>query len=274
MTTAAAVTVPPRTPVAGNLTMGGVLRSEWTKLRSVRSTWWLLSITVILTVGLGVLVTAVNAGSRGASTVPSVVARDAEWGTVLGQLTMIVLGILVFTGEYGSGMIRASVAAVPRRLMLLWGKLGVFSVVTIALTLASSVAAFVFGELLWQAHQGRPHIWFGDPQVTRIVLGSALVLTVTAIFALAIGAIIRNTAASLSMAVGILFILPLLMEIALPQSDQGFLRFLPSNAGGALWGAVLFSPTSLSPWAGFALLCGYTAALVAVAAWRMHRGDA
>jgi hypothetical protein len=177
---------------------------------------------------------------------------------------------MVFTGEYHSGMIRASLSVVPRRLLLLWGKLGAFGAVVLALSLASSVAAFVLGRLV---HHGRAHAWFGDPQVTRIVIGAGLVLAVTGIFGLALGAIIRNTAAGLSTIAAIFFVLPLLLRLALPSSDQGFLRLMPSNAGGALWNAAL-SPTSLSPWTGFALLCGYTAVLVVVAAWRLRRGDA
>jgi ABC-2 type transport system permease protein len=271
MPAAATPTARPRKPAAGNLTIGGVLRSEWTKLRSVRSTWWLASVTVVLTVGVAVFVSP-STSNKPASAVPYTFARSTEYGSLLGQLALLVLGVLVFTGEYGTGMIRASVSVVPRRLLLLWGKLGAFGAVALALSLASSVAAFVFGELLRQA-RGRTPIWFGDPQVTRIVVGSGLVLAVTGIFGLALGAIIRNTAACVSAIAAIFFVLPLLLRLALPQSDQGLLRFLPSNAGGALWDAAL-SPASLSPWTGFALLCGYTAALVAVAAWRLRRGDA
>jgi len=273
MPAAAAATARPRNPVAGNLTMTGVLRSEWTKLRSVRSTWWLLSVTFIIMVGVAVLLSPAAVSGKPASTVPYTFARSTEYGSVLSQLTLLVLGVLVFSGEYQSGMIRASLSVVPRRLLLLWGKLGAFGGVALVLSLASSVAAFVLGELLWHARHGRTHVWFGDPQVTRIVVGAGLVLAVTGIFGLAIGAIIRNTAAGLSTVVGIFYVLPLLSRLALPQSDQGFLRFMPSNAGGALWDAAL-SPTSLSPWTGFALLCGYTAALVAVAAWRLRHGDA
>jgi ABC-type transport system involved in multi-copper enzyme maturation permease subunit len=268
MPAAAVAATRSREPVAGNLTMTGVLRSEWTKLRSVRSTWWLLSVTVILTVGIAVFVSP--GATSGKSATPAAFARSTEYGSVLSQLALLVLGVMVFTGEYHSGMIRASLSVVPRRLLLLWGKLGAFGGVVLALSLASSVAAFVLGRLV---HHGRAHAWFGDPQVTRIVVGAGLVLAVTGIFGLALGAIIRNTAAGLSTIAAVFFVLPLLLRLALPSSDQGFLRFMPSNAGGALWNAAL-SPTSLSPWTGFALLCGYTAALVAVAAWRLRRGDA
>jgi ABC-2 type transport system permease protein len=261
----------PREPLAGNLTVTGVLRSEWTKFRSLRSTWWLLSTTVILTVGVAAFLSP--GGTAGKPASPATFARDTEYGSLLGQLALLVLGVLVFTGEYHSGMIRASLSVVPRRLLLLWGKLGAFGAIVLALSLASSVAAFVLGGLAHQSHGGGAHAWFGDPQVTRIVIGAGLVLAVTGIFGLALGAIIRNTAGGLSVIAAVFFVLPLLLRLALPASDQGFLRFMPSNAGGALWNAAL-SPTSLSPWTGFAVLCGYTAVLVAVAAWRLRRGDA
>jgi ABC-2 type transport system permease protein len=272
VTTGAAASARPRKPVAGDLTLTRVLRSEWTKLRSVRSTWWLASVTVLTTVGLGVGLSAVAAGDKQASSIPFTFAQRAEFGTEFGQLTLAVLGVLAFTGEYGTGMIRASASVVPRRLMLLWGKAGVFSAVALALSLASSVASFVIGELLWQAH-GHPRIWFGDPQVFRIAVGAGLDLAVTAVCGLALGAIVRNTAGSISTFVGIFFVLPILLS-ALPADDAGLARFLPFNAGGALWGEALSAVPLLSPWTGFALLGGYAAAFIAVAAWRLRRGDA
>src|SRR5579863_3839617 len=197
----AAAAAPPREPVAGKLTMTGVFRSEWTKLRSVRSTWWLLSVTVILAVGVAVFVSPGGASGKPAS--PAAFARSTEYGSVLSQLALLVLGVMVFTAEYHSGMIRASLSVVPRRLLLLWGKLGAFGAAVLALSLASSVAAFVSGELIWRARHGGTHVWFGDPQVTRIVVGAGLVLAVTGVCGLAIGAIIRNTAAGLSTVVGV-----------------------------------------------------------------------
>jgi ABC-2 type transport system permease protein len=271
--TRATVATPP-SPVAGNLTMGRVLRSEWTKFRSVRSTWWLLSMTVILTVGLGVILVVLEIhGGAPKQEPPYQVAQQTEFGVLVTQLVLGVLGVLMFTGEYGSGMIRISVSVVPRRLMLLWAKLSVFSVVVLPLTLASSVAAFVLGELVWQSHPGLEPVGFGDPQVTRTVIGSGLVVAVTAICGFGIGAIIRSTAGSIGTLVGIFFVLPLLASAALPHNAAGLARFLPSNAGDAVWGGAI-GPRSMTPGTGFALLCGYAVALVAVAAWRLRRGDA
>jgi ABC-type transport system involved in multi-copper enzyme maturation permease subunit len=254
--------------------MRGVLRSEWTKFRSLRSTWWLLSMTVILMLGLGVVLVALEVnGGAPKQEPPYQVAQQIEFGALITQLLLGVLGILMFTGEYGSGMIRISMSVVPRRLMLLWAKLSVFSVVVLPLTLVSGVAAFILGELAWQSHRGLKPVGFGDPQVTRIVIGSALVVAVTAVCGFGIGAIVRSTAGSIGTLVGIFFVLPVLASVALPRGVAGLARFLPSNAGDALWGGTI-GPRSMAPWPGFALLCGYAVALVAVAAWRLRRGDA
>ena len=271
--TTATVTKPP-SPVAGNLTLGRVLRSEWTKFRSVRSTWWLLFGSVLLVVGLGIGVVVLEIGGGAPKQEPPYqVAQQIEFGALLAQLVLAVLGVLMFTSEYGSGMIRISISVVPRRLMLLWAKLSVFSVAVLPLTLGSALVAFGLGDLVWHAHPGLRSVGFGDPQVTRIVVGSGLVVAVTAICGFGIGAIIRSTAGSIATLVGIFFVLPILASLALPRSAAGLARFLPSNAGNALWGGAI-GPRSMAPWPGFALLCGYAVVLVAVAAWRLRRGDA
>jgi len=261
----------PRKPVAGNVTMIRVLRSEWTKVRSVRSTWWMIAITVALTVCVGVVLSAVAAGRPHPSLDPETFAARAEIGNLLGQLTIGVLAVLLMTSEYESGMIRASLAVVPRRLPVLWGKLGVLTAFAFPVTLASSVAAFALGQVVWRAH-GLKGIWFGDPDITRIVVGSALTLVVTAIFGLGVGALVRSAAGGITVVVGVFFVVPILAS-ELPQNVADLTRFLPSNAGNALWGAAN-SPVSMAPWTGFGLLCGYAAALVAAAAWRLSRSDA
>jgi ABC-2 type transport system permease protein len=271
--TTASVTQPPR-PVAGDLTMSGVLRSEWTKFRSLRSTWWLVIGTVILTVGVGfvVIVLEISTGAPKEQP-PYQVAQQTETAAVITQLVLGVLGILMFTGEYGSGMIRISMSVVPRRVMLLWAKLSVLSVIVLPLTLGSALLAFLAGNLAWQSHRGLVPVGFGDPQVTRIVFGSGLVVAVTALCGFGIGAIIRSTAGSIGTLVGIFFVVPIVAQVALPRNVAGLARFLPSNAGDAMWGGAI-GPRSLSSWSGFALLCGYAVVLISVGAWRLRRGDA
>jgi ABC-2 type transport system permease protein len=266
----AAPATPSMQPLAGPVTQARVIRSEWTKLRSLRSTWWSIGAAVLVTVGLGVLVSAIAASAANPSALSADVAGRSEIGNLLSSLVIAVLAVLLISSEYGTGMIRSSMTAVPRRLPVLWGKLTVFVAALLPVSLVASVVAFVLGQLVWRA-KGRNHVWFGDPEVTRIVLGSALSLVLLGICALAIGTLVRNTAGGISVVVGLFFVLPTLLQ-AMPTRIADLGRFLPSNAGGALWHEALSSDT-LAPWNGFALLCGYAAVLVAVAAWRLRRGD-
>jgi ABC-type transport system involved in multi-copper enzyme maturation permease subunit len=198
------------------------------------------------------------------------VAARSETGAIFALLALGVLAVLLISGEYGTGMIRASMAAVPRRLPVLWGKIAVYVGVVLPLTAATSFAAFLLGQVVWRA-KGKPAVGLGDPDVLRIVTGTALYLTVAGICALAIGALVRNTAAGITTVVGLFFVLPTVLQ-ALPQRFADAGKFLPSNAGGALCNQSL-PAHPLAPWTGFALLCGYAAIAVAAAAWRLRRTD-
>lgn len=256
--------------VAGPATQARVVRSEWTKFRSLRSSWWTVAVAVLLTVGLGVLLTFAAATETGSSEVPRNVAARSEIGAIFAQLTLGVLAILLICGEYGTGMIRASMAVVPRRLPVLWGKIAVYVGVVLPLTMVTSFAAFLLGQVAWRA-KGRPAVSLGDPDVLRIITGAALYLTVAGILALAIGAIIRNTAASITVLATLFFVLPTVLQ-AMPAGVAEAGRFLPSNAGGALGGIAIVNQP-LAPWPGFALLCGYTAVAVVVAVRRLRQTD-
>jgi len=262
--------VPAITPVAGPVTMVRVVRSEWTKFRSLRSTWWSIAITILLAIGVGVLASAEAAGNRAASVVPATVAGRSQLGGLVSMLAVGVLAVLFISAEYGTGMIRSSMIAVPRRLPVLWAKIGVFVAVVLPVTLLSSLAAFALGQVFWRAH-GRPAVALTDPGVARIVLGAALCIMLTGLIALAIGTLVRNTAAGITTTVGLYFVLPILAG-NMPQRIAELSRFLPSNASGAVWNASL-SPVSMTPTNGFILLCGYTVVLCAAAAWRLRRGD-
>jgi len=258
------------TPVAGPVTLRRVTRSEWTKFRSLRSTWWSIAITVVAAIGVGVLVSATAAGDHAASTVPVTVAGRSQLGGLISQLTVGALAVLFISGEYGTGMIRSSMIAVPRRLPVLWAKMGVFVAVVLPVTLVSSLAAYGLGQVAWRAH-GRPAVALTDPGVARVVFGAALCILLTGLCALAIGALVRNTAGGITTMVGLYFVLPIVAGM-MPQRIAELSRFLPSNASGAVWNASL-SPVSMTPTDGIILLCGYTVVPCAAAAWRLRRGD-
>jgi hypothetical protein len=195
----------------------------------------------------------------------------ATAGVNVSQLAIGVLGVLVITGEYSTGMIRATMCAVPKRLPALWAKLAVFAAATFALMLPAVLAAFFASQAILSRHDIL-QTSFSDPGVARTVIGGALYLTVFGIFTLALGAIIRNTAGGIATWVGLMFVLPPLM-FALPSSwNHAISPYLPDSAGRAVF-QLTHGSDSLGPWTGFALFCGYTAAAVAIAAVLLVRRD-
>ena len=193
-------------------------------------------------------------------------------GLLFAQLVLGVVGVLAFSGEYGTGMIRATLAVVPSRLPVLWAKLIVLAGLVLPVTLLSAFADF-FAATALNSARGGSAISLTDPGVLRIMVGSSLYLTVVVIIALALGALLRKTAAGLSMFAAVFFVVPIIVN-ALPHKLTGFAPYLPSNAGGALWGDPLSTAHALSPWTGFAVLCGYAVVLLGLAAWRLRRRDA
>ena len=192
-------------------------------------------------------------------------------GVNVSQLAIGVLGVLAITAEYSTGMIRATMTAVPKRLPVLWAKTGVFAVVTFALMLPAVLVAFFASQSILGRHDIL-QIGFSAPGVARTVIGGALYLMMIGIFALAIGAIVRNTAGGIATFVGIMFVIPPLMDVLPTSWNNAISPYLPSEAGRQIF-QLTHDSSSLSPWLGFALYCGYTAALLAIAAFLLARRD-
>ncbi len=266
MSTAAAPTPIPRLPHTGRVTQWRVFRSEWTKLRSVRSTRWSLLAAVAFTIGIAALACAV-VSHHWAHLSPQD-RRDFHplepnlAGVQLAQLALGVLGVLVITAEYSTGMIRASMTAVPRRLPVLWGKAVVYGLVTLALTVPSVLIAFVIGESIFSGRH--INVGFTDPHVARAVIGAALYLTVVGLFGLGLGAIVRNTAGGIATFAGLMFVLPPLMNVLPTSWNNAASPYLPLQAGEAIMSTT--PGNHLAPWTGLGLLCGYTAVAFALAA--------
>ena len=259
----------------GRYGLGGVLAAEWTKLRTVRSTLWTLGVTVVLGIGLGAVATATTAARwRTMSFVEHLTfdpARVSLTGILLAQLAVGILGVLVVSAEYGTGTIRATFAAVPRRPLVLVAKAAVFGTVALVVGEVVSFAAFLLGQALLTAPA--PHTTLGAPGVTRAVVGAGLYLTVLGLLALGLAAIIRHTAGAISAFVGILLILPLIVA-ALPSSIGGPIgRYLPANIGVVLL-SVRPQDGSFPAWGGLGILCGYAAAALVVGGVVLTRRDA
>jgi ABC-2 type transport system permease protein len=169
-------------------------------------------------------------------------------------------------------MIRSSLTAVPRRLPVLWGKLAVFAGSIFSVSLVASFLSFFLGQALLNSHHLGVPVTAHD--ALRSVIGAALYLTVAGLIGVALGALLRHTAAGITIFAAVFFVIPLLATL-LPASISNHLApYLPPNAGGAIWGGAALVPNALSPWTGFALLCGYAAVLIGAGAWRLRRSDA
>jgi ABC-2 type transport system permease protein len=254
------------------LTQARVAYAEWIKLRSLRSTWWTLSIFVVTTIGIGALLSSIAAAhvTAGKHLGTSQVTLSL-YGAYLAPLTIGVLGGLAATGEYMTGMIRASLTAVPRRLPVLWAKLGVFAVVGLIASEIAVLTSFEIGmAILGHAGAG---ISLGQPGVLRTVAGTGLYLMLTGLFGLAIGAVVRNTAVAISALAGIMLVLPIVTNLLPATWTSHFAQYLPSNAGQAI---LFVRPETgfLAPWTGLALFAGFVAAVVAIAAALLERRDA
>ncbi|WP_225846545.1 ABC transporter permease [Streptomyces sp. HPF1205] len=268
---------PVTTPTAGRgeVTQARVVHSEWIKMRTLRSTFFTMLAALAALIGLGALFSAFTA-SHWATMNPHEradfdPALTSLRGYFLAQLAVGVLGVLTVTGEYGTGMIRATLAAVPRRLPVLWAKAGLYTAVVWVVTTAGALVAFLLGQSLLSSHHLGTSL--SAPGVPRVVFGTALYLAVVGLLGVAIGALIRNTAGGIAALFGLLLVVPVLFE-ALPSSWANHVnQWLPSNAGQSLVSLHRQAHT-LSPWTGFTVFLLYALAGLAAAAFLLRRRDA
>ncbi|HEY8301076.1 MAG TPA: ABC transporter permease [Jatrophihabitans sp.] len=259
------------------VTQRGVLRSEWIKLRSLRSTWFSLAAAVLLVDALGTLFSALHAHRMTDNGGPNVqVMFDATEvslrGVFLAQLAIGVLGVLVITGEYGTGMIRSSLAAVPHRRPVLIAKAAVFAVVTFVVALPMTLIGFELGQLAQRSTHVQADL--GTPGALRAIVGAAVYLTLIGVLAVGIGFIVRNTAGALATLFGIVLVAPLLTN-ALPEPyATDVAKFLPLNIGSRIVATTEFDTRALGPWVGIAVLAGYAAVALAAGAFVLSRRDA
>ncbi len=254
-------------------------RAEWTKIRSVRSTVWTLLAFIVVSIGLTALLSWLtashwngpHAASRDATILSDPVSFIMGAGVGLGQLAICVLGVLVITTEYSTGVVRASLLAVPRRTPMLVAKSVVFAVLVLVVTEIVAFCSFFIGSSLIHAHVA---VSLSDSGVTRAVAGAGLYLTVLGLFALAIGTLIRHTAGAIATVIGVVLVLPILSGL-LPSSWGAHINaYLPEQAGMLITHTHEVSSDLLSPWQGFGVLCLWTAVLLVAGAYLLRRRDA
>jgi hypothetical protein len=243
---------------------------EWIKLRSLRSTWWTLAITVAGAVGIAV---AVGANTRNAD---GDLTNNALAGVSVGLLLTGVLGVLAMTSEHSSGLIRATLVAVPNRPLVLAAKAAVFGATALAVGEAASLVAFAAGGAALPGAIPAPTL--GQPGVLRAVLLSGVGYCLIGLIGLGLGAIIRHTAAALAVLVGGVYVL----AQATAAFAQALIAYTPisivanslSTVRPASCEDAGFCPHFLSAWAGLGVLCLYAAAALGVGGWLLAGRDA
>ena len=259
---AAALTAPTRQPPV----LPNLLRSEWAKIRTVRSTYWALAAAVAAMIGYGAINSASHTGARHGTFAPILTSLS---GVLLAQLAIGVLGVLVITTEYSTGMIRSTFAAAPQRHSVIIAKAGVLGAAAFAVGTVASLVAFLAG----QAIMGANGVSLTSPGALRSVIGVGLYLGLLGIFAVALGTIIRRSTGAIAALVGLILILPALL-MTLPASIQDtVVKFLPGNAGQAIFTTGQDTST-LAPWAGLVVFAAYAAAALALALILLRRRDA
>lgn len=254
------------------VTQTRVVRSEWIKLRSLRSTGWTLAASAALTVGTGAVLSAIAAAHHTARPTSIDPVRLSLFGIYLAQLAAGLVGVLAATSEYATGTIRTTLTAVPRRLAVLWAKLGVIAVVVVVASEVTLLVTFLACQAILSGQHAS--VSLADPAVLRAVTGSGLYLAAVGVLGLALGFLIRNTAAAAGIMFGVILVLPEVLSAALPASlARDILPYLPSDAGQAIMqtGPV---PDTMAPWTGLALFAGYVAVVVMTAALVLRRRDA
>lgn len=267
---------PARTTVSP-VTFPRVVTSEWIKFRTVRSTAWTLPITALVMVGLAVLQAWGLTQMPADATYPISAAGIVTGGAFLAQLVVTVLGVLAITGEYTTGMIRSTLAAVPRRLPALWAKALVLFVVVFVVSVAAIALSWV-AALPFLNNLGL-EVDLGNSEHLRVLLGTALYLSTIAVFAFAIGALVRHSAGALAIVLGLLLVVETVFSAIPLRFFEVISPYLPSTAGsriltdGEMLGASM-GGVDLTPWQGYGILAAWVVLLLAAAAVLLRRRDA
>ncbi|GAA3146138.1 ABC transporter permease [Streptomyces echinatus] len=251
-----------------------VVRSEWTKIRSVASTVWTLSLALVVTVALGMLISALSNSQyenmplrERLSFDPTVISFA---GMTLGQLAMIVFGVLVVSNEYSTGMIRVSLAAVPQRATFLFGKVAVATALALIVGMVTSFAAFFLGQAMLGSHRAG----IGDPGVLRAVFGGGLYMTLIAMFSMGVAAMLRSPMLSLGILMPFFFLISNILGNVDATKKIG--RFLPDQAGSRIMQVVprVGDDTPYGPWTGLGIMALWVIAALAGGYALLKRRDA
>jgi ABC-2 type transport system permease protein len=265
-----------------SLGFGGVIRSEWIKLRSLRSTVWSYLFVILLTLGMALMMTltlangvggGVDIGTATGAAETELFVQASVFGVYLAQLVVAVLGVLVVTGEYSTGMIRSTLAAVPSRLPALAAKAGVLFVATFIVGLVSTVGAFFVSTAVYSGYGLSASL--ADPDVFLPLLGAALYLALLAVFALGVGTMVRSSAGGIGIVLALILVVPTVLGMVPADWAQSMVPYLLSDAGMSMFApATLTGTESLTVWQSLLVVLGWVAASATGAAVLLRKRDA
>ena len=269
--TAATLTAAPAD--RGGLRATGLLRSEWIKLRSVRSTVWAYAVTIVGGIGLSVMLglTFTGEGMPAAEQVDYAV-QAATMGLILAQLSVAVLGVLVISGEYTTGMIRSTLTAVPHRYPALLAKAAVFAAVTFVVGLVITFGGYFVSSPLMAARGAESSLT--DPGVVQALVGGALYLSLVGILSLGIGTIVRSGAGGIAAAIGLLMLAPIVFALIPAEWAADIARYLPTAVGGAMYRIHIEGGSAMDPVQGSLFLLAWVVVALGTGAALLTRRDA
>jgi ABC-2 type transport system permease protein len=268
------VVLDPRRNVPGVRAPGfpDALRAEWIKFWTVRSTFWSTAMLFVLGAGLTTLVCGLAAKDIASGAAGDPPGAFITWGMMIAQITAIVLGTLAVTSEYGTGMIRATLAATPRRGAVLAAKALVVSATLYVVGTVTAFAGYLGGN--WFLDRAGVGVALSDDGVLRSLFASGLYLAGLGLLAAALGLLVRHTAAVLSVVLGLVFVVGQMAWLLPGTAGAWIAKLMPGNAGSRVAMAVSFNPKLLGPWTGFAVFAGEVAVLLAVGLAVFRRRDA
>ncbi len=271
--TAPAPTRPRTAPAApGRADLPHAVHAEWIKLWTVRSTGWSVASMVVVGAGLTTLVCALVATDLATTGTGEPVGAFITWGLLFAQVTAVVLGALTATAEYGTGMIRATLAAMPRRGTVLAAKALVLAGTLFVAGVVTAVLGWVGGNAYLSAEG--VGISLGDDGMLRALVGSGLYMAGLGLLAMATGLLLRSTAAAVSVVLALVFVVGNLVILLPGALGEWLTKLMPGNAGARIATPESFNPMLLDPWTGFAVFAAEVAVVLAVAAVVFRRRDA
>lgn len=268
---------------ASRLSFTGVLRSEWIKLRSLRSTVWSYAIVIAISLGMALIMSlsmanGMNGGADAASAPADQQARlvveSSVFGVYFGQLVAAVLGVLVISGEYSTGMIRSTLTAVPKRVPAVAAKTVVLFLATFLVGLVATVGAFFLSSAMFAAIDVTASI--AEPGVFLPLLGGALYLALIAVFSLGVGAMLRSSAGGIAAVLGLILLVPTVLQMIPADWAHDVIPYLLPSAGMSMFTTTTAVPTAdeFGVWLNLLIVLGWVSAAMAGAAVLIRRRDA